>query len=95
MACICLAQTEDHWNDVVNMPWLFGYHKKPCCPLSGVKDMAKFHFPLAVKEFRLFGRPVGVLNNAVSTHFRLATSEEFQLAVFYQSIRRHTTRRKF
>jgi len=77
MACICLAQNEDHWKDAVNMPWFFGYHKKPPSPISIVRYMVKIHLPLAVIEPRSFGRPVGVRNDAVSTPFRLATSEEF------------------
>jgi hypothetical protein len=77
MACIFLAQNEDHRKDAVNMPLLFGYHKKPCCPISSVNDMVKIHLPLAEIEIRSFGRLVGGLNNVVTTHFRLATSEEF------------------
>jgi hypothetical protein len=79
MACICLAQNEDHWKDALNFPRLFGYHKNPCCPtsISGVKDAVKIHLPLAVIEIRSFGLPVGGLNNVVTTHFRLATCEEF------------------
>jgi len=50
MTCIFWAQNEDHWKDAVNMPWLFGYHKKPPSPISSVKDMVKIHLPLAAIE---------------------------------------------
>ena len=53
------------------------------CPISGVKDMVKIHLPLAEIELRSFDRPVGGLNNVVTTHFRLANREEFWIAVFY------------
>jgi hypothetical protein len=77
MACICLAQNDHHWKGAVNMPWIIGYHKKPCYPIAGVKDVVKIHLPLAVIELRSFGRPVDVRNNVVTAHFRLATGEEF------------------